>query len=87
MRGPAFVDRTVPVERLPQVADAWPGPDADRADVISGEDRTNDDPVGPRAGPQAYPDSLALVDVWSVASPLADSSGLAAICSSRLRSR
>jgi hypothetical protein len=53
-----------------------------------GEDCTNDGPVGQRAGPPAYPDPLALVGVWTVALPLADSSGFAAaINSSRLRSR
>ena len=49
---------------LSRVAAAWPGPNADRANVLSGEDSTNDDPVELRAGPPAYPDPLALVDVW-----------------------
>jgi hypothetical protein len=86
MRGRAFVGQPVPMGPLKGggcMARSERGP----GECLIGEDCANYDPVELRAGPPAYPGPLALDDVWTVALPLADSSGLAAIRSLRLRSR
>jgi hypothetical protein len=62
MRGRALVDQPVPMGP-PTGRRCMAGPDVVRADVISGEDCTNDDPFALRAGPWAYPDPLAQVGV------------------------